>query len=101
MGRKITIAEDGKTRRVPALAAMLHRMSSEALRGDKAALKLLLPLYERYADSTDGARQTEELLREDMEILAKYGMLDLAKAEDAPPNGDLEPHAPAGAEVEP
>jgi hypothetical protein len=100
MNRKISVTENGKTRRVSALEAMLHRMRSDALRGDKPTLKILLPLYERYADTAESGQQTEDLLREDREILAKYGTFNQAAAAGTEPDDDPEPDAPARDEVD-
>jgi hypothetical protein len=102
MNRKIAITENGKTRRVSALEGMLHRMRSDALPGDKAALKLLLPLYERYADTMESAQQTDQLLREDREILARYGHLFTQQAaEETLQEGEAGPVAPAPGKVVP
>ncbi len=79
---------------------MLHRMRSDALRGDKPTLKILLPLYERYADTSESGQQTEDLLREDREILANYGAFNQAAAGETEPDDDPEPDAPARDEVD-
>jgi hypothetical protein len=100
MNRNISVTENGKTRKVSAIEAMLHRLRSDALRGDKAAVKQLLPLYERYADAAEGALQTEDLLREDMDILAKYGMFGQGTEENASPDGDVGSSAVARDEVD-
>ena len=70
--QKITVSENGKTRRVPAIEGMLRRLVSDALRGDAGAMKLLLSLVDRYGDSPEAAIKLTDLLAEDQEILARY-----------------------------
>jgi hypothetical protein len=79
--QKIAVTENGKTRRLAALEVMLRRLVNEAMRSDAKAMKLLLALVERYAETTEAKVQLGELLAEDQAILAQYL---------------LEPKAPAG-----
>ena len=51
VGQKVTITENGRTRRVPRLEAILLRAAGEASRGDAPALRLLLQLTERYGEA--------------------------------------------------
>ena len=93
MGRKVAVTENGKTRRVTGLEGMMHRLRSEALRGDKAAIKILLPWYERYAEGSEGTARIEDLLPEDLEILARFADGANAGHESASalPRADSEP----------
>ena len=70
--QKVAVTESGKTRRIAALEVMLRRLVNDAMRSDAKALKLLLALIERYAETTEAQVQLGELLAEDREILAEY-----------------------------
>jgi Family of unknown function (DUF5681) len=70
--QKIAVTENGKTRRIAALEVMLRRLVNDAMRSDAKAMKLLLALVERYAETTEAKVQLGELLAEDREILAEY-----------------------------
>ena len=51
--QKIVVTENGKTRRIPALEVMLRRLANGAMRSDPNAIRLLLPLTDRYSDSPE------------------------------------------------
>jgi hypothetical protein len=70
--QKIAVSENGKTRRLAALEVMLRRLVNDAMRSDAKAMKLLLALVERYAETTEAKVQLGELLAEDQAILAQY-----------------------------
>jgi hypothetical protein len=72
IGQKIAVTEHGTTRRIPALEVMLRRLTNDAMRGDVGALKLLLSLIERYAQSPQTEHRIADLLTEDLKILARY-----------------------------
>jgi hypothetical protein len=72
MSQKIAVTEQGKTRRMPVIEAMLRRLLDDALRGEEKALKLLLSLVERYGDPSDAAVALDDLLAEDAALLARY-----------------------------
>lgn len=74
LSRKVTLTEHGKTRRVPALEAILHRALDDGLRGDKGAVKLVLALAERYGESWETTLNLDDMQAEDREILARYAM---------------------------
>lgn len=94
--QKIAVTENGKTRRIAALEVMLRRLVNDAMRSDAKAMKLLLALVERYAETTEAKVQLGELLAEDREILAEYL---LAPREPAPgPAGKAEEPVPEPAE---
>ena len=70
--QKIAVTENGKTRRLAALEVMLRRLVNDAMRSDAKAMKLLLALVDRYAETTEAKVQLGELLAEDQTILAQY-----------------------------
>jgi hypothetical protein len=70
--QKIAVTENGKTRRLAALEVMLRRLVNDAMRSDAKAMRLLLALVERYAETTEAKVQLGELLAEDQTILAQY-----------------------------
>lgn len=72
MRQKVAVSEHGKTRRISTLEVILRRLASDAMRSDPAAVKLLISLVDRYADSTVTAPRLNDLLAEDMAILARY-----------------------------
>ena len=72
LGQKIAVTENGKTRRIPILEVMFRRLVNDAVRRDAAALKLLLPLIDRYAASPETELRLGELLAEDQVILSQY-----------------------------
>jgi len=72
--RKVTLTENGKTRRVTVLEALCHRTTNDGLRGDKQALKLALSYYERYGESSEKAVTLDEMRAEDLAILERYGI---------------------------
>jgi uncharacterized protein DUF5681 len=70
--QKVSVTEGGKTRRISALEVMLRRLANDAMRSDQKAIKLLLSLVDRYAESPETAIQLRNLLAEDEAILAQY-----------------------------
>ncbi len=70
--QKIAVTENGKTRRIPTLEVMFRRLVNDAVRRDPTALKLLLPLIDRYAASPETELHLGELLAEDQAILSQY-----------------------------
>jgi len=70
--QKVVVSESGKTRRIPALEVMLRRLANDAMRSDQKAIKLLLSLVDRYAESPETAVRFRDLLAEDEAILAQY-----------------------------
>jgi hypothetical protein len=57
---------------MPVLEVMLRRLANDAMKSDQKAIKFLLSLLDRYADSPDTALELRNLLTEDEEILARY-----------------------------
>lgn len=90
LGRKIAVTENGKTRRIAALEVMLRRLVNDAMRSDAKAMKLLLALADRYAQTTEARVQLDELLAEDREILSQY-LLEPRKPAAEPPENAEEP----------
>lgn len=70
--QRVAVTENGKTRKVPVLEAMLRRLVNDALRNQPAAMKLLMSMVDRYTDSPQAALHLEELAAEDQRILARY-----------------------------
>jgi hypothetical protein len=70
--QKVAVTENGKTRRIPAIEVMFRRLANDAMRSDPRAMKFLLSLVDRYADSPETALKLGEVLAEDREILAQY-----------------------------
>jgi hypothetical protein len=69
--RKIAVTENGKTRWIPVLEAMILRLANEAMRSDPGAVKLLLALNDRYSGSPETAIRFGDILAEDRVILAQ------------------------------
>jgi hypothetical protein len=70
--RQVSVTENGKTRRLPAIEVMLLRLVNDAMRSDQSAVKLLLSLIDRYAGSAESTIKLRDMLAEDEEILAQY-----------------------------
>lgn len=70
--QNVLVTENGKTRRVPALEAMLRRLTNDAMRGEQRAIKSLLSLLDRYGELPQTKLKLGEMLAEDAEILAQY-----------------------------
>ena len=70
--QKIEVTENGKTRRVAAVEAMMRRLRNDALRGDPKAIRLSIELIRRRSDTHESAVPLKGMLAEDQEILAKY-----------------------------
>jgi hypothetical protein len=79
VGQKVSVTENGRTRRIPRLEAILLRAASEASRGDAASLRLLLQLAERYGESDQTGAERQTIAAEDVEILRRY-LPDLASS---------------------
>ena len=70
--QKITVTENGRARRLPAIEVALRRLCNDAMRSDPRAMKLLLSLVDRYADSPEAAPRTADVEAEDRAILEQY-----------------------------
>ena len=82
MGGKVSITKNGKTRAGSAVEGLVERLFSDALRGDRAAVRDALTGCERYFDPDEGAARLEDLLAEDQEILLRYAA-DIAASSKA------------------
>ena len=71
MGGKVSITENGRTRRGLAVEGIVARLRNDALRGEKLSVRDALTLCERYLDFGHGAARLEDLLQEDQEILKR------------------------------
>ena len=90
--QKVSVTENGTTRRLPVLEIMLRRLANDAMRGDQRSIKFLLALLEHYGDSSQTTLQLGEMLAEDAEILAEY--LDettVAESHPSTPEKEIEP----------
>jgi hypothetical protein len=88
----VAVTENGRTRRVPRLEAILLRAAGEASRGDARALRLLLQLIERYGESAPSVAESETTAAEDSAILRRY-LQDFGEPSTA--ETDPEPHSGA------
>jgi hypothetical protein len=70
--QRIAVTENGKTRRILVLEVVLRRLANDAMRSDAKALRLLLSLIERYAESPEAEHHLEDVLAEDREILTRF-----------------------------
>ena len=91
VGQKVTVTENGRTRRIPRIEAILLRAASEASRGDAASLRLVLQLAERHGESAQTGAERETIAAEDVAILRRY-FPDLARPTPEPvdPDGNAE-----------
>jgi Family of unknown function (DUF5681) len=90
LNQKIAVTENGKTRRIPILEVMFRRLVNDAVRRDAAALKLLLPLIDRYAASPETELRLGELLAEDQAILSQYLSSPAGPASDCAKESEIE-----------
>jgi hypothetical protein len=74
LGQRISVTQNGKTRRLPALEVMLRRLANDAMRNEPVALKLMLSLFDRYGESPEAGIRLDEILAEDKAILANFLM---------------------------
>jgi Family of unknown function (DUF5681) len=72
VGQKVTVTENGRTRRIPRLEAILLRAASEASRGDRASLRLVIQLAERYGESAETGAERETMAADDLAIFRRY-----------------------------
>jgi hypothetical protein len=70
--QKVSVTENGQTRKMPALVVMLRRLQNDAMRGDQKALKLFLSLTDRYLSVIESAQVGSGLPAEDEAILSQY-----------------------------
>lgn len=87
LSKKVTLTENGKSRDVPGLLGIAHRLRNDSLRGENAALRTLLAELGRNGNAPDSDINLGELLKEDAAILAQArrdGLLPELKADEAP-----------------
>ncbi len=72
MSQRISVNENGKSRRVAAIEVLLLRLRNNALGSNDKAIKLLLALMDRYDGSSEKGVSIEDLRAEDQAILAHY-----------------------------
>jgi Family of unknown function (DUF5681) len=85
---KVTVTEQGRTRRISRLDVMLRQLGNEAMRGDKRAFKLLMEFLHRYDAAVEGTVRSEEMAPEDLEILSDY--LRKTGGSNADDNSDIQ-----------
>jgi hypothetical protein len=72
MNSKVTVTEQGRTRRISRLDVMLRQLTNDAMRGDPRALKLLMEFLHRYGPEVEETTRSEEMTSEDLEILSDF-----------------------------
>jgi hypothetical protein len=72
MNSKVTVTEQGRSRRISRLDVMLRQLANDAMRGDQRAFRLLMDFLHRYGAEAEGAVRSEEITSEDLEILSDY-----------------------------
>lgn len=75
--RKISIREDGRTRRVPVLEAILMRFREAALKGDTKSAAFIL---NRQRDAADPAAPGQSMNEDDRQVLESYAQRLLTQA---------------------
>jgi hypothetical protein len=70
--QRVKVTEGEKTRHLPAIEVMFHRLKNDALRGDLKAFKFFLALWDRYEASPETKVKMDELTAEDQEILDRF-----------------------------
>jgi hypothetical protein len=70
--QRVQVTKAGKTCWMPTLEAMLRLVAAEAMRKEQWAIKLVLTMADQYQELPEVARQFQETLSEDQEILAQY-----------------------------
>lgn len=71
--QKVTVTENGKTKKLPAIDVVLRRVAQSAMKGDPISVKLFLALIDRYGESSEvGPSDLPKLLAEDEAIFARY-----------------------------
>jgi hypothetical protein len=88
--QKVAVTESGKTRRIPVLEVIFRRLANDAMRSDPRAIKLLLSLVDRYAESAETTLKFREILAEDQAILAQYLREPASLISDPPSTPDDE-----------
>jgi hypothetical protein len=70
--QRISVTENGKTYSRTVFEISLRGLAKDAMRGDARAIKLVLFLHDRYAESQQTTLPLRELLDEDAVILSQY-----------------------------
>lgn len=81
LGRKVTIQEGGKTRRVPLMEAVFIRLAQDALKGNPKAIALLIKLAQTFSTSDDTVDQ-HALTSQDEKLLSNYIAREMRKKGD-------------------
>ena len=83
LGGKMTIAENGRRRKVSTQQAALLRLQEKALKGDARALDKLLELAQQNSEDLAARAAERELTSGEDEILQRYSRQILEEAENA------------------
>lgn len=76
VSRRVPLTVKGKLRMTPMLEVILHRLSTDAARGDPRAVKTLFSLVHQYGQAPETKLGPDDIAAEDREILAQY-MMDM------------------------
>ena len=88
----IKVTENGRTRRISVLEAILRGVTSDALRRDPKAIQLLFALRDRYREDTEQGLGSVALDPDDQAILDSYFAQHQLRNREAEP---LDGHRPA------
>jgi hypothetical protein len=88
MNSKVTVNEQGRTRRISRLDVMLRQLANDAMRGDQRAFKLVMEFLYRHSGDVEEDVRSEELSSEDLEILSDY----LRKTGSSDSDTDIRPN---------
>jgi hypothetical protein len=72
LNQKVSVTENGKTKKLPRAEVMVRQLANEAMRGDAHAIKLLMSLAARYGDTAAMASLVVETTQEDRAILKDF-----------------------------
>lgn len=96
LGKRVTVTENGKTRKVTSRAAALQRLREKALNGHTRALEQFLALAQTRSEEKDAQSAGRNLSQSEAAILLRFEEEVLAQAnakeqpdkdEEAPENG--------------
>ena len=89
LGQRITIRENGNSRRVTKKEALIKNLVNSAIKGQPAALKALVPLIVDTETANALADQRKTLSRDDAEILdAALARLGVQRKQNSDPEDE-------------
>jgi hypothetical protein len=101
LNRRVQITENGRARKMPAIEIVLLKLIQDAMRGNTAAIRLLLALTERYGEKDGPGVDAGALSREDRAILAMYAGALRDGGESSPEQEGPAPEASVAQEAGP